>query len=782
MLLRHLTDKLVYLIFPVFGVLVALLISPDKPTLRILVIVAISCLAFVAADAKFNLRDLRGMSENIHNMRSSVNRNRYVAAALLMLLAFVLMIFSAVKYAPADLNFPDPNLTEPVTLMLCGMLALWGSLRLAPIPAQIVAVTTNPLLPARSNLLLTLVGLVLLLFSGEIAGRAIFTEMGLVSMPLQGLIFYGGVLFVILGLGKANIRWPKLSSLKAKRPNWNWITAHSELIIVLLIFLGALVIRAWNLETGLRTSVDEALAIDGVSHYYGGLVGLVARPSEYIPTLLFAQWQGELIHLLGRSVTTLRLTSAIVGSLTVVAVYFLSRDLFKDKLAGVIAAFVLMTFPPHVHFSRVALLHIADPLFGTLAIWFFIRALGENRRIDWVLAGVSLGFTQYFFEAGRLFYVPLMVLWLSFTVIWVIFSALARRVLRRIPPPPKIPWKGIFIAAIALLMVAMPVYYAALSRGGDANPRLTTSGGFEFFTRPFEDGLTQDELNAMVKRALFPFTIYVTQPEIAVFYGGDQPLVLVFVVPFFLMGMGYLLWHWRSPAFIIALWVIATALINALLRDSAVYARWHVVFPAVAVTVAISIRYLLPAIGRPFVERASGDDMLKMRVSAARIFAVLTGGVLAFVLVGQLVYYFALHVPLLEKQARLSKGYPDTFDMAIRSFDFPDFTNIYQVSDPIADINVPRIWIDFMTHADPTTLNYLPLAAEEVDEEFVHSLPRDRNLALFVDPNSTRVRHLLVRDFGCQMLESPYPIDPPDKAFLLCFVPASEPVEQQPTD
>ncbi|MBE2183720.1 MAG: glycosyltransferase family 39 protein [Anaerolineae bacterium] len=776
--MRHLIDKFVYLIFPLLGVLIAMLIPADKLALRILVIVVISSLAFVAADAKFNLRDLRSVSGNIHAVRSSVNRNRYIFAALLMISAFILLIFSAITFAPTEDNI-NLDFTEPIILMICGLIAMWVSIRIAPPAIDIAALANIPLTPSSNNLPFTLVGVALLLVSGEIAGHALFPEMGMVAMPIQGLIFYGGLFFLILGLGNVRLKLPKLSSIKWHRPHRDWIAAHSELIIVLLLFVGALVIRAWNLEIGLRTSVDEALAVDGVNHYYGGLVGLVGRPSEYIPTLLFAQWQGELIHLLGRSVITLRLTSAIVGSLTVVAVYFLSRDLFNDRLAGIIAALVLMTFPPHVHFSRVALLHIADPLFGTLAIWFFIRGIRGNQRPDWVLAGVSLGLTQYFFEAGRLFFVPLVAGWLILSVLWFIGLSLAKRLRSKISPSPKLPWKGIAIATFALMMVAMPTYYAAFSRGGDANPRLTTSGGFNLFTEPMEDGLTEEELIAMVKRVLFPFTVYVNQPEIAVFYGGDQPLILVFVVPFFLMGMGYLVWRWRSPAFIIALWVLATALINSLLRDSAVYARWHVVFPAVAITIAVAIRYVLPSVWRPLTLRSSAEKG-KETLFLIRGFAVLSGGILAALIIGQLVYYFGWHVPLLEKQARLSKGYPDTFDMAIRSFDFPDYTNIYQISDPIADINVPRIWIDFMIHADPSTLAYLPLAAEEITQEFVDNLPLDRNLALFVDPNARAVRRMLVRRFGCEMQGSPYPIDPPDKAFLLCFVPASEPTVQLP--
>ncbi len=770
--MRQIIDKLFYLIFPAIGVLVALLIPADKLALRILVIVVISSLAFVAVDAKFSFKSVRNVSGSLRSIRGFIDRNRYLISAFFMLLAFVLMIYSAVKFAP----YPDyyPDFTEPALLMIGGLVALWISLKIAPPSVQIVAVTNNSIQPLHSNLPVTLAGVALLLLSGEIGGRVIFVDMPRVPMWLQGVIFYGGITLLILGLG--NIRsFPfKRSSIRTYL-SIAWLREHSEVFIILLIFLGAFLVRVWDLETGLRVNIDEGPAIEGINHYYGGMVGLVARPSQYVPTLLFSQWQGELMNLLGRSVTTVRLTAVIVGSLTVVVVYLLARDLFKDRIAGVVAGLVLMTFPPHIHFSRLAHMHIADALFGTLAIWFIVKGIGSNRRLDWVLAGVSLGLTQYFFEAGRLFFVPLILGWFILALTWFIVVSIARRFKKTINPPPKISWHGIMIVTVAAIMTAMPNYYSTFSQGDDIFPRLTTSGGINLFTEPMDDGLTEEEAIGLVRRILFPFTVYVHQPEIAVLYGGDTPMMLVYVVPFFLMGMGYLLWRWRSPAFIITLWIVAAGLTNALLRDSAVFARWHVVFPAVAIVVAVGLRYLLPSIWtHVFIALRSREPAKNQPLSVTRQIAAVLGISLVVVIsVAQLNYYYRWHVPLLEKQARLSKPYPDTFDVAFRSFGFPDNTSIYQISEFAADINVPQLWINIVTHADPATLMYLSLATSEIDETFMANLPDDQNLALFVDPNATAALHLLRQHFECDLQGSPFFMDPVEKGFLLCFVPAS---------
>lgn len=791
--MRHLRSNTAYLLFPIAGILAALLIPYDRLALRVLVGGVISGLGVLAADAGFTFGDLPGMPVRLRAYFGSRPRSR--TAARFAALALLLMSLAALLFSPD--NKREAVYTLPALLMFGGAAALWAAVRFDPPAAQIAETTAEPLTPSRGSLPLTVIGVLLLLLTGEIAGRALGIQMlSYVSLPLQGLFFYSGIALVVLGLGGiGDLRLPSLppDALRSLRPRRAWLRpafwrgTRGEVAAIALIFCAALLLRAWNLETGLRVSVDEALAIDGTMHYFGGAIGLVGRPSEYITTLLMPQWQGELIHLMGRSVTSLRLISAFVGALTVVVTYFLARDLFRDRRTGVIAALFLLALPPHLHFSRIGLIHIADPLFGSLGIWFLIRGLRFNRRIDWALAGASLALTQYFFEAGRLFYIPLVAAWFLGAAALSLLDRLRLR--RRFDmAPARLPFKGIFVALLALILVATPVYYAIFSRNRDANPRLTTSGGFDLILAPFQDddGLTGEEASALARRILFPFSVYVSQPEQAAFYGGRQPLLLVYVVPFFLMGTAFLLACWRSAAVILVLWVLLTALTNALLRDSAVYARWHVVFPAAAVVTAVGVRTLLPMLfPRPVpsltlevARNAPAANVAPQRAElptpagapASRWASAVVIGVTALLLIGQVNYYYALHVPAFERQAREFKPYPDGYDAAIRAAGVPNYTDIYLIANPIPDINVPRIWIAYLTQSDVATLRYFPLAAEDFTEEFVETLPEDRHLALFIDNQSPLAILTAVNAFGCSIENSPYEIAPPTKEYVLCFV------------
>jgi hypothetical protein len=181
----------------------------------------------------------------------------------------------------------------------------------------------------------------------------------------------------------------------------------------------------------------------------------------------------------------------------------------------------------------------------------------------------------------------------------------------------------------------------------------------------------------------------------------------------------------------------------------------------------VALRYLLPVLLSRGGCSAEGKPTLIYRRSAA----LLVAAVLGVLMVAQLYYYFNIHVPLLEKQARLYKPYGDVFDLAIRSFDFPNLTDIYMIGEPVPDINVPRAWIGMFARSDSATLRYFPLSSLQFTPEFVDQLPLDHNLALFIDSSSQAAIALMRVSFGCAMQHSPYPIDPPEKEFLLCFVP-----------
>ena len=112
------------------------------------------------------------------------------------------------------------------------------------------------------------------------------------------------------------------------------------------------------------------------------------------------------IGLLGLDEFSLRLTSALFGIATVVAIFFLGRALWSNS-AGLLAAAFLAICPWHLHFSRIAFEVISFPLLFIVGLYFLVR-FGQGRR-TLPIAFFFLGLCLYSYAIAKLF-VPLFLI------------------------------------------------------------------------------------------------------------------------------------------------------------------------------------------------------------------------------------------------------------------------------------------------------------------------------------------------------------------------------------
>lgn len=105
-------------------------------------------------------------------------------------------------------------------------------------------------------------------------------------------------------------------------------------------------------------------------------------------------------QLLGASPWSLRLVSAIAGILTVAALYVLAVGVSQKRWLAVLAAFVLAILYWHLNFSRLGMEPILLPLVLTLSLAFLWRGLRGGSLMDFALAGILLGLTQYTYKAA----------------------------------------------------------------------------------------------------------------------------------------------------------------------------------------------------------------------------------------------------------------------------------------------------------------------------------------------------------------------------------------------
>ena len=557
-----------------------------------------------------------------------------------------------------------------------------------------------------------------------------------VSIHAQFGLLVAGVLILARGLSRNRIHTRRLS--------------QSGLLVAITLLGFAL--RVWNLENAVHFYVDEGNFVEGILTLWEQPNTLLLSPFNFIAafTWVFPYMQAGSVAIFGPNLLALRLVSAVFGTLTLPAVYRLGRALFDHKTA-LLAAFMLAVFPPHIHFSRLGLNNIADPLFGTLALAFLARAMQRGHWSDYGLAGVMLGLTQYFYEGGRLLYPALALVW----------ALLAWRVWRA-------QFSGLLFAGFTAALVAFPVYFTLAaweisftSRLSNRGLNLGYWGGLLLSTA--EDGRLLGHLREQV---LPPLLHFVSLPDKSAFYyGGHTALVLPPLVPVLLAGILAALRRRGIAGLLLVLWLVFTALGNSLIMQNAWTARYVVAFPPLALLLAVGLRAvwgwlknLTPKSPLHQIERGLPQFPLMLLL-------LLLG-------LAHVVYYFGPHLTAYQTQIRPQH---DQQDIVWRVRDLPPDTQVYLITDD-DDIYLPvlvflsRFWgmSDFAPAIrHPTRLN---------DWEALDNVWWGVGHAFFVEQGDIQTQTYLREKFGFEDEGhlSPYPV-PLEKQFLMLYYAPSPP-------
>jgi len=103
---------------------------------------------------------------------------------------------------------------------------------------------------------------------------------------------------------------------------------------------------------------------------------------------------------LGRSPGAIRMTAALLGTLTVAATYVTTRAMFNRRI-GLLAAAITGLTLWHVNLSRIGFRAVAMPLFVALTLWQLWLGLKDGHRRHFLAGGLLYGLTFYTYLAAR---------------------------------------------------------------------------------------------------------------------------------------------------------------------------------------------------------------------------------------------------------------------------------------------------------------------------------------------------------------------------------------------
>ena len=593
----------------------------------------------------------------------------------------------------------EPQLTHGLIQVAGGVVIVFCALWLLPrLPAWNI--------PARQPLsaprwagwpgLLVVGYLVLIAVSGAQGGRLRIAPLAGLSTHLQFVLLSSGIVLVTWSMGGCAWCWPRLP--------WR------ELLPLAALTGLALFVRVWRLETAVHCFVDEihsTVAINWLNTVDD--VPLMARFSEVASfPFVYPYVQRFGIEIWGANFTGVRMLSAILGTLTVPALYGLARTLFDCRTA-LLAALLLAVYPPHIHYSRLGINNIADPLFGVLAFAFLARGLRHGGRIDFALGGAALGLTQYFYEGGRFVYPALAALWLlGLALYW----------------RKQVEWQGVLIALTVAALVALPVYYAMFSHNEVFGPRMGSKGVGGSYLRDLL--VSPDLVRAQLWHSALPFLMYVYLPDESWFYGSDEPLLEAWAATLALVGLLFALRRMRNPTGLLLVgWLLIVTLGQGLIIESIYSPRYVVVFPALMLLIALAVRDLL--------------EMLAALLPRLR-WVRQVGWVGAFVGIallgaGQVQHYFGPYMTHFNDYIR--RNY-DVEDALLRALPYPAGTHVHVIGHTLYfKININAIQTFWGTdlevelvHPDDYGLAYLKTLSRDVDHLFFIAPDDEAGIAL----------------------------------------------------
>jgi 4-amino-4-deoxy-L-arabinose transferase-like glycosyltransferase len=308
--------------------------------------------------------------------------------------------------------------------------------------------------------------------------------------------------------------------------------------------------------------------------FASGKINNIFTVGWYSFPALYFTIPGFFIQLFGQDVLALRISSALAGALTVVSVFYLLRAAYNQRTAWVGAIF-LSFLHVHLHFSRIGLNNIWDGLWFTVAAGALWYGWTHERRNAYLLSGLALGLSQYFYSSGRVLLV-LILLWL------VIVGWHDRARLKRSSG-------SLFFLGLVALVTLLPLalfyvnhpqeFLAPFNRVTILNQWLITNSaerslpGWKFLLEQFARG----------------FGAYVLTP-LQAGYRPAVPILRPIPGVFFMIGLVFLFFN-RQKKFnlMILLWVSAYAVVGALSESTPAAQRYVASAPAAAMLVAIGI-------------------------------------------------------------------------------------------------------------------------------------------------------------------------------------------------
>jgi len=372
------------------------------------------------------------------------------------------------------------------------------------------------------------------------------------NLPLSISTWIGGIILSVLGSWQKDEDLPKISK--------------KTLLIAALFFLIGFILRGVNTETipPVLNGDEASMGLSAV-HFIKRQVNNIFSVGWFSFPSFFYFLQSISIRFLGQTTAALRIPSAIIGGLTVSAVYLIGRRMFNPQ-TGLIAALFMTGFHFHIHFSRMGINNIWDALWFTIILGMFWDGWKYKRRSSFIIVGVCLGISQYFYVTVRM--LPfILLLWLASIAIF------NRSSLRGMG-------KNLLFVMFLMFIAFLPMAWFFFTRPYDFMAPYTRVGVFGWWLEN-EMGLTGLPAWLVIfKQLLLSLGAFVSEP-LELWYSPGTAILRPTAVVFFILGLCLLLIKWRDArTHLFVIWLASFVATGALSLPATAAQRYIAAAPA----------------------------------------------------------------------------------------------------------------------------------------------------------------------------------------------------------
>jgi 4-amino-4-deoxy-L-arabinose transferase-like glycosyltransferase len=192
-------------------------------------------------------------------------------------------------------------------------------------------------------------------------------------------------------------------------------------ILLFILFLASF-FRLWKLGE-IPPGLYPDVAINGNEAFFSLKQGdfKIFYPENYGREGLFIWLIALSFSIFGVSIWSIRIVSVFIGILTVLGIFFFSKEIFKSVFSkekaeslALLSSFFLSFFFWHVNFSRIGFRAILLPFFLTFSFYFLWKALWKKSLLYSAISGLFFGLGFYSYTPFRLAVLILPFLFLPF--------------------------------------------------------------------------------------------------------------------------------------------------------------------------------------------------------------------------------------------------------------------------------------------------------------------------------------------------------------------------------